>query len=182
MQHGVLDTAHVQVNPAVAGGCVRGHHPVPLNRRVHQLPGVGRVKIAQAIPAGSGPLRHRVEFAAVPFRAVAQVEFGVGPLRGAGQRRHWVTRLACLWLRLEVRHIGQRYWQRFLGKRDGQPVLVVDDRERLTPVALPGEQPVTQPVGTLALPSPGRFQPADGGRDPGLLPPAPPSPATPRSR
>src|ERR1700722_20590949 len=47
-------------------------------------------------------------------------------------------------------------------------MLVVDDREWLTPVALPGKQPVTQPVGTPALPAARRFQPADGGRDPGL--------------
>src|SRR5215467_12196378 len=47
--------------------------------------------------------------------------------------------------------------------------LVVDDGERLAPVALPGEQPVTQPVGTPPLATAGRLQPADGGRDPGLL-------------
>ena len=31
----VLDAAHVQVDPAVAGSCARGDHPVPLDRRVH---------------------------------------------------------------------------------------------------------------------------------------------------
>src|SRR5262252_10084898 len=48
-------------------------------------------------------------------------------------------------------------------------MLVIDDGERLAPVALPGEQPVTQPIGTPPPATASRFQPADGGRDPGLL-------------
>src|SRR5699024_12511663 len=41
-------------------------------------------------------------------------------------------------------HMGQYDRKLVLGQRGGVAFLVVDDRERLAPVALSGEQPVTQ--------------------------------------
>ena len=71
--------------------------------------------------------------------------------RRLGQRRRVVGRER---LRGEVVGVGQLDRQHRVGHRDRQPGLVVDDRERLAPVALPRKQPVAQPVGDRALPAP----------------------------
>ena len=45
---------------------------------------VGRVEVAQLVPARAGPLRHRVGLAAVALRPVAQVELDVDPVGRRG--------------------------------------------------------------------------------------------------
>ena len=85
----MLDAADIQVD---AAGVVRPRrilaHPVPLDIRVAEGLVVRRIQVAQFVPAGTGPLRHDVQFAAVDLRAVAQVQFDGRPLRRAGQRGH----------------------------------------------------------------------------------------------
>ncbi len=184
VQHGVLDAADVEVHAAVAGRGAGRHHPVPLDFRVHQPLVVDRVQVAQVVPAGAGPLRHGVELAPVPPRAVAEVELDLRPVGGPGQRRDRVAGLVLVRLGPEVGHLRQLDRQQFFRQRDRQPVGVVDDRERLAPVALPGEQPVAQPVGPLVVarsaalpasgwrprsrrPCPGRSSPARARSGPG---------------
>ena len=139
VEHRVLHAADVQVHPA-------GRHPVPFHLRIDEGGVVGRVQVAQVIPARPGPLRHGVELAPVGPGAVTEVERDRAPARHPRQRRDRVRGLvAGCRSGPEVGHLGQQHRQHVLGQRD-RPVLVVDDRERLTPVALPGEEPVTQPV------------------------------------
>jgi hypothetical protein len=65
--------------------------------------------------------------------------------------------------RPEVRHLRQRHRQQVVGQRDRacRIGLVIHDRERLTPVALPGEQPVLQVVRSPARADPVPLQPLD---------------------
>ena len=166
----MLDAADVQVDAALAvGGRVWGGHPVSFDVGVDEGPVVGRVEVAQEVPAGSGPLRHGVEFTPVSFDAVAQVEFDGAPVRGSGEWWYRVAGLVFLRFGAEVGHLGQSDRQGVVGKRDRQSVLVVDDRERLAPVTLPGEQPVTQPVGPSWMAGVLGLQPVDGGGDCVLL-------------
>ena len=167
MQHRVLDPADVQVD--AAGPVLRVRpHPVPLDLGVDQPLGVGRVQVADLVPAGPGPLRHRVGLAAVSPRPVAQVQLDLDPVGQPGQRRLGVRvgRVrTVVRARREVGHVRQLDRQHRLRQRQRQPVGVVDDRERLPPVPLPAEQPVPQLVGDRRLaPALGR-QP---GGDPGL--------------
>src|SRR5699024_3859698 len=78
------------------------------------------------------------------------------PVRCFGQRRlgNRVGIVRIIGPRRIVVHVGQHDRQLVLGQRDGVAVLVVDDGERLAPVALSGEQPVTQFVlnGSVAVP------------------------------
>ncbi len=59
----------------------------------------------------------------------------------------------------EVLGLGQRQRQHLVGQHVRVARRVVDDRDRLTPVALPGEQPVTQLVGDRRLAGAYRLQP-----------------------
>ena len=82
VQHGVLDAADVEVD---AAGMVGAHvgaraHPVALDRRIDERLVVGRVAVAQLVPARTGPLRHHVGVAAIGLLAVAEVEGHVDPL------------------------------------------------------------------------------------------------------
>ena len=87
VQHGVLDAADVQVDPArvarVAAGPIQYRSTSgSQNARV-----VGRVEVAQLVPARAGPLRHHVQLAPVRPRAVTQVQLDVRPSPGSRQRR-----------------------------------------------------------------------------------------------
>ena len=81
VQHGVLHAADVQIDAADTSRCVG--HPVALHVRIHQDVVIGRVEVAQVVPARSGPLGHGAEFTAVGALAVAEVIGGGGPLCGA---------------------------------------------------------------------------------------------------
>ena len=151
----MLDAADVQVD---AGR----RHPVPLDAGIGQRGVVGGVQVAQVVPAGAGPLRHDVQLAAVPPRAVAQVQGDLRPAGRAGQRGHRVAGVV-LRFRAEMRHLRQRHRQHVLGQRDrpGRVGLVVHDGERLAPVALPGEQPVLHVVRAAARADPVPLQALD---------------------
>ena len=56
VQHGVLRAAHVQID----------RHPGPFFRGIDKARVVPRIDEPQVVPAGAGPLRHRVGFALVP--------------------------------------------------------------------------------------------------------------------
>ena len=152
MQDSVFHAAHVEINPTgifdVGGTCISRSHPVLLDLRIDERLGVGRIQITELVPAGPGPLRHHIEFASICLHALAQIHFDGCPLRRPAQRR---DRGGIRVLRIEglggvVVHLRQLHRQHVLRQRDRQIVLVVDDGERLTPVALPAEQPVPQPV------------------------------------
>ena len=151
----MLDAADVQVD---AGR----RHPVPLDVRAGQGGLVGRIQVAQVVPAGPGPLRHDVQLATVAPGAVTQVQRDLGPAGRAGQCGHRVAGVV-LRHRPEIRHLRQRHRQHVIGQRDrpGRVGLVVDDGERLAPVALPGEQPVLQVVGAAARADPVPLQALD---------------------
>ena len=152
VQHGVLDAADVQVDAA-------GRRPARMGpsstarRRGRRTLSLVRIEVAQLVPARTGPLRHHVGLAAVPPRAVAEIELDVQPLVGPREQGHGNGRLV-------VGREGSASSRRPRAARPAASVrqphrqtgLVVDDGERLAPVALPGEQPVAQPV--LMVPSP----------------------------
>ena len=160
VQHRVLDAADVQVDAAgVAGPGRVGTHPVLLDLGIDEPLVVLRVQVAQVVPARARPLRHRVGLAPV---LPGFVTVDAHPVVGAGQRR----------LGLGVGVLGIERLGRVVGdlrQLDGQLVLrhghgtvgVPDDRERLAPVPLPGEQPVAQLVLHHGLARALRDQPVD---------------------
>ena len=91
VQHGVLDAADVEVDPAGVRDPLGGArdrrpllgHPVGLVGRVDEDVVVGRVKVSQVVPTGSGPVGHRVCLAAIApdTSSVAEIELDVDPLR-----------------------------------------------------------------------------------------------------
>ncbi len=144
VQHGVLDPADVEVHsPAGLAG-----HPVPLDGRIDESGVVGRVEVAQVVPARPGPLGHRVGLAPVAARAVAEVDGDVDPALGAGEGRFGWRGGVVVGDddRLERLELGELDRQRRVRQRQREAVVVVDDRERLAPVALPAEEPVPQLV------------------------------------
>ena len=150
VQHRVLLTADVQVHAADAA-LLAGPQPVLLVLGPHQDLVVGGVDVAQVVPGGARPLRHRVGLAQVGLRPLAEVQLHLDPVLGARERglRLGVGVHRVEGLRGEVRDLRQVHRQHRLRQRDrGLGIRgVVDDREGLAPVALPGEQPVPQTVG-----------------------------------
>ena len=156
VQHGVLDAADVQVDAARVVGPDVGlrAHPVALDRRVDERVLVRRVEVAQLVPARAGPLRHHVGVAPVRLRAVAEVERRPRPSRSAGRagspgRRTRRRGRTCAARSCRCR--AARRGSIVVGQRVRVAVDVVDDRERLAPVALAAEQPVAQLVGDRRL-------------------------------
>ena len=99
VQHRVLHTADVQVDTAGIDRAVLGRaraQPVLLVVRVDEPLAVGRIHVAQLIPAGACPVRHRVGVPPVALRPVANVQGHLDPVGGTGQRRR----------RLGVRVVG----------------------------------------------------------------------------
>ena len=156
VQDGVLHAADVEVDATRPG-----LHPVPLRLGAHERVLVGRVEVAQVVPTRPGPLRHRVELPPVGPHAVAQVEVHRRPVLGACERRSGNGRhVAGHDLGLEVRDLGQLHRQHGFRQGDREVQVVVDDRERLAPVALTAEEPVPQLVVDGRLPEPAGHQPA----------------------
>ena len=149
----MLDTADVEVDAAGMWAAVVAHglwaHPIALDFGIDELLLVGRVEVAQLVPATAGPLRHDVGVAAVWLRAVAEVELDVGPPLQPIERALRVGELVVgvERARREAVGLGQHQRQLAVGKPVRVAVEVVDDRERLAPVALTAEQPVAQLVG-----------------------------------
>ena len=163
VEHSVLDAADVQIHAAFVTRIlvVVRTHPVVELVLLHHVLGVGRVDVAHVVPAGAGPVRHGVGVAVVGLDAIAQVKFDLDPVLVAAQRSlrvgFGVHRIEGA--RLIVRHVGQVDRQRGIRQQMRGAVLAVDDRERLTPVALAGEQPVTQTIAHRALADAGRLEP-----------------------
>ena len=149
VQHRVLDAADVEID----------RHPVALQLARPGRLRVLRVDVAQEVPAGPGPLRHRVRLA--PRLAAVRQSHDEPVVAGARQRRPAVGG------GLELVEFGQfdgqvllRHGQDLAG---GLAVAVedVEDRERFAPVALAREQPVPQPVLDAAVAVAFRDQPLD---------------------
>ncbi|OQC23896.1 MAG: hypothetical protein BWX70_02725 [Verrucomicrobia bacterium ADurb.Bin070] len=136
--------AHIQIH----------RHPVLFFGRVECGMLVARVDVAQVVPAGAGPLRHRVGLttSSRPGDRIGVIE----PRAGLRERR-----LAGPG-GLEILHFGQRQRQIVLSHEACGTVLHVDHRERLAPVALAAEQPVAQLILDRGLADPARGQPLGG--------------------
>ena len=161
VEHRVLDAADVQVHAAGTAVAAVRAHPVVVLVLLHHVLGVGRVEVAHVVPAGAGPVRHRVRVTIVGLRALAQVHRDLDPLLVAAQRRLRVGFgvLRVEGLRAVVGHVRQVDRQLLVRQQMRHAVLVVDDRERLAPVALTAEQPVAQTVADGALAHAGLFEP-----------------------
>ena len=152
VQHCVLNSTHIQVH-AAGVAVMLWSHPILLNVFINERFGIGWVEVAQFVPTRASPLRHHVYFTAILLRPIAKVKRDIDPVLNAGKRRNWVggfvVRVECLWL--EVSQFWQQNGQCRCWNRDWLIVFVVNNRERLTPVALTGEQPVAQLVGNCAV-------------------------------
>ena len=92
-------------------------------------------QIAKIIPAAARPLRHRIGFA---FGLCAVGQGDMNPVGGLRQRRLSAFR------RFVIFHFRQFQRQVLFIHCQGLPILRMQDRERLSPVPLPTEQPVPQ--------------------------------------
>ena len=166
VQNGMLDAADVEVQAARIAETVQLRprtHPVRLVLPGAELFFVGRVDVAQLIPRASGPLRHDIGVTLVLLRTVAEIEFDVDPVRRLLQRR---TRFAVGVVGIErdgrvVLDLRKLNGQHRFGQCVRATLLVVDDRERLAPVALTSEEPVAQFVLHGALSGALLFEPLD---------------------
>src|SRR6185437_6343294 len=60
---------------------------------------------------------------------------------------------------VEADILRQRHRKIILGHRHDAALRAVDDRDRATPIALPRDAPIAQPVGDRALAAPELFEP-----------------------
>ena len=152
VQHGVLNSTHIQVH-AAGVAVMLWSHPILLNVFINERFGVGWVEVAQFVPARTCPLRHHVYFAAILLWPIAKVQGDIDPILNAGKRRNrvggFVVRVKRL--RLEVGQFWQQNGQCRCWNRDWLIVFVVHNGEWFAPVALTGEQPVAQLVGNCAV-------------------------------
>ena len=144
----VLNTADVQVG-ATADLALSRPHPVGQVLLRGKSSGVRRVGVTHLVPARTGPLRHGVGFTAILLRAVPQVQGDVHPFLCASQRRF---RFRISIIRIEgtrriVANLGKLNREHLFGEGMSHPIFVPNDRERLSPVTLTTEKPVTQTVG-----------------------------------
>ena len=72
VQHGVLDTADVQVNTTAVGRRA-GAGPIALVVNVAELVSVGGVNVTQLVPGRTSPLRHDVRVTGIPLQPIAEV-------------------------------------------------------------------------------------------------------------
>ena len=103
----------------------------------------------------------------IGLRTVAQVERHVHPLLVAAQRSlgFGLRIIRVEGLRRIVRNVGQVDRQHAVGDQMRHVLLVVDDREWLTPIALTAEQPVAQTVADRSLAHLCLFKPCARGLD-----------------
>ena len=156
MQHGMFAAADIEIH----------RHPVPFQCRIDELPLILRVDKSQVIPAGAGPLRHRVGFTE-RCRPTDRIG-GRQPVGEIRERAFTVPR------RFKVVGLRQQYRQLLFWEGNS---LAVDPHNRkwLAPVPLAGKQPVPQLIvhGFAALTLPfypsrdfwngvSRCQPVDG--------------------
>ena len=126
MQDGVFRAADIQIH----------RHPGFLGRGIYENFRVLWIYEAQVIPAGAGPLRHGVGLA--PARASAPGALNGDPGLDTGQRRFSGSGRQVLF------HFREQDRQLVFGNRYDSACSAVDQRDRLSPVALAGEDPVPQ--------------------------------------
>ena len=163
VKHRVLGAADVKIDAArvagrrvVAIGCrafscraLAGEHPVALRVGIDEPRLVLRRAVAQVVPAAARPAGHRVGLA--DDRRIRRKHRRIDA-RGARGRLHPVHGLCQRRLRsvaLDRRIVGKRrkrHRQMRRLNRVMKALLVVDDRERLAPVALSREEPVAKAV------------------------------------
>src|SRR5699024_5797130 len=151
VQHGVLHTADVQVNAAWIIRAVNiwlWTSPVTLIFNIYYCLIIDRINVAQLVEGRTCPLRHDIRVTVVGLSALTQVEFNRNPLLGLRQWWLWlgISVIRIEGHRLVVLDLWQFNRQHRLRQRVRLAILVVDDWERLTPVALAGKEPVTQLV------------------------------------
>ena len=147
VQHGMFHTAHVQVDAACVAFML-GAHPIVLNVLVYKRGVVGWVEVAKFVPARTGPLWHHVYFTPILARSIAKIECHVHPVLHAGKWRDGVGSFVVRveQLGFEVGQFGQQHGKRTWRNGNRLVVFVVDNWERLAPIALAREQPVAQLV------------------------------------
>ena len=132
VQDRVLDAADVLVD----------RHPARNGVAPPRLLVVGGVAVAQEVPGGVDEGVHRVGLAA---RRPAADRAGRGdPVLGGGKRRAPLRRV--------VLDLGEQHRQLACRQRDDAVIGAVDDGDRAAPVALARDEPVAQPVVTVARP------------------------------
>ena len=166
VQHGMLHTTDVEVHTTriIRAVLVRLRAgPVAFILQVTELFRIRRIDVAQLVPGGTCPLRHDVGIAGVLLLTVAEIQRHVHPIGGLRQRGRGlgVSILRVEGDRVVVLHIRQLHRQHRLRQRVGHTVIVVHDRERLTPVALTREEPVAQLVLNTLLTSTFADQPGN---------------------
>ncbi len=110
------------------------------------------VDIAQIIPTGTRPLRHRICFAT----SLASVLIdNVQPVARPGKRRFPAV------TRFEILDFRQEHRQILVVKRGDFAVFPMDDRERFTPVTLAAEKPVAELVIDGRFADAVRFEPSN---------------------
>ena len=82
-QRVVFDATDVPVDSAFPG--VFTAHPLSFGLSICHDVIADWIDVAQVVPTGAGPLRHRVEIALVRLEAVSQVELDRGPVGGAAE-------------------------------------------------------------------------------------------------
>ena len=149
VQHGVLDAADVEVDAAGMVGRLSVRGPIQYSSTAGSMNtcSLVRVEVAQVVPARTGPLRHDVGLAAVGLRSVAQVECDLDPVAEPVERALGVgDSSSASNVRGEKLSVSGSSTGSSSSGRVRVAVGVVDDRERLAPVALAAEQPVAQLV------------------------------------
>ncbi len=134
MKNSVLDSSNVEVY----------RKPFHLLLKRTKLLVVMRINIPQIIPAASCPLRHCIGLAPC-FHTGLRVHH-IYPIRHIGQWRF--TRTG----RFDVIHIRKKQRKLILRNSFYGAVFQMKNRNRLSPVTLAAEQPVSKPVGYF-LPS-----------------------------
>ena len=131
MQHRMFRTADIQIH----------RQPVIHELAIGNLLVIMRIQIADIVPAGTSPLRHCIRFTL----ALHAVNRDIQPVGAVGKRRLAIRRrLIVISCRQFKRQIVFRY-------RPQRSIFHMDDRNRLAPVALTREQPVSELVLNLAL-------------------------------
>ena len=133
MERGMLHAAVIPVH----------RHPVIKRFLGGKLLMIMRVAVTQEIPAGAGPLRHGIGFP--PGRRAAARTGYIDPIIDQGKRAFaGIGHFVFFHLRQQQRQIG--FFQRHC-----TAVRAMNDRDRLTPIALAAEHPVTQLIVHPAL-------------------------------
>ena len=126
VKHGVLCSSDVEVY----------RHPVLFLLRIHKGLVVLRVNVSEIVPAGSAPLRHCVCLALCGRTALGTL--AVHPAVDVCERA-----LSCAGGLIAL-DLGQCERKLVLRDKDRAAMRAVDERDRLSPVSLAAEDPVTE--------------------------------------